>query len=104
MMMWYTQYGYGRTTRFSGSPMIDAVLNWNLPKGWAVNVGVRDNAKESKNWLRDDTYSSYSYSYSKYESWIPTIGFSYTFRNTKKKRNTQYRSGSDIDGFSIGVH
>ncbi len=104
MMMWYTQYGYGRTTRFSGSPMVEAVLNWNLPKGWAVNVGVRDNAKESKTWLRDGAYSSYSYSYSKYESWIPTIGFSYTFRNTKKKRNTQYRSGSDIDGFGIGVH
>lgn len=104
MMMWYTQYGYGRATRHSSTPMVEAMLTWNLPKGWAVNFGVRDNAKESKTWMRDGAYSSYSYSYSKYESWIPTIGFSYTFRNTKKKRNTQYRSGSDIDNFTIGVH
>lgn len=104
MMMFYTQYRYERTTRSSSTPMLEATLTWNLPKGWALILGLRDNGKRSKIWSQDGAYSSYSCAYYKYESWVPMIGFSYTFRNTKKKRNTQYRSGSDIDNFTIGVH
>ncbi|MDY3070146.1 MAG: TonB-dependent receptor [Parabacteroides sp.] len=104
MMMFYTQYQYERASRSSSTPMLEATLTWNLPKGWALIFGLRDNAKKSKTWFKDGGYSSYSRAYYKYESWAPIVGFSYTFRNTKKKRNTQYRSGSDIDGFSIGVH
>lgn len=103
LMVFYTHYRYGRTTRSTSDPMLESLLTWSLPKGWALNIGLRHNAPHAKVWEIDGLYQSFTRTYSKYESWTPMIGFSYTFRKMKKNRYKSYRSGSDIESFGIGI-
>ena len=103
--MYYTQYGYTRTSRYSYSPMIDMIFAWNLPKGWTLSVGLRDNVKSSKNWLYDGNYTAFNRSYTKDWSWTPMLGFSYNFRSKSqlRQREKRYKNGSDSDNFNIIV-
>lgn len=103
MNSYYTRYQYSRTTRSTNSLVFNAFLTWMLPKGWSLNFGLQNSSPEKKTWQIDGLYRSFTRTYSKYESWTPMIGFSYYFRSTQKQRYKNYRSGSDIESFSIGV-
>lgn len=103
MNSYYTRYQYSRTTRSTNSLVFNAFLTWMLPKGWSLNFGLQNSSPEKKTWQIDGLYRSFTRTYSKYESWTPMIGFSYYFRSTQKQRYKNYRSGSDIESFSIGI-
>lgn len=102
-LVYYTSYSYGKTYRSKASPMIEATIMWQLPKGWSVNFGIRDNMKLNKMWVIDGNYSSFNQTNSKDQSWTPMIGFSYYFRNSSKQRSKHYQSGADIDAFGFGI-
>ncbi|MGM9759941.1 MAG: outer membrane beta-barrel protein [Parabacteroides sp.] len=103
--VYYVRYSYTRTTRMTHSPMVEMNFSWNLPKGWTLNLGMRDNAKSSRMWQRDGDYTAYSRSYVKDWSWTPMAGFSYNFRSKSqlKQREKRYQRGDDTDEFSIKV-
>lgn len=102
--MGYSRYNYSRTTRSSNTPMVEMMLNWDLPKGWKLSAKLRDNAKLSKVWQIDGDYHSFSKSYSRDWSWVPMIGFSYYFRlKPYLQRQKNYRSGYDKSGFGVTV-
>lgn len=103
MNSYYTRYQYSRTTRSTNSLMLNAFFTWMLPKGWSLNFGLQNSSPEKKTWQIDGLYRSFTRTYSKYESWTPMIGFSYYFRSSQKQRYRNYRSGSDIESFDIGV-
>ena len=97
----YTSYNYGSVVRTHSTPMTEITVGWQLPKGWSVSVGVRDNMRLYRSWTRDGDYTSYTEIDFKERRWTPMVGLSYYFRNKADVKNRAKKRLYDNEGDSF---
>ena len=87
--VWLVGNTYTRTTKGYGTPESELTLTWKLPKGWALNAGLRyfaagDNHYES--WTEAEGYTAHSKQKMTDRYMMPIIGISYNFNNKVNKK------------------
>lgn len=104
--VYYTGTSYSRTSKSISAPVSEVTLTWNLPKGWNVNLGIRDIGKGIyESWGQSENFSSYSRTDDKDRCWMALIGFSYYFRNkvnqAYRDKKRMYNSDEGLGGIKL---
>ena len=98
--VWLVGNTYTRTTKSYGTPESEMTLTWKLPKGWALNAGLRyfavgDNHYEG--WTDSEGYTTHVKQKMTDRYLMPMIGISYNFNNKVNKKWRQQQRLQNTD-------